>query len=75
MADENSANKFIKAVAKWDNGSSLNLISTTDLWKKKNEDLILTATIDDKIKTEEAQRIKLEREEALYRIESGSSIA
>ncbi len=24
---------------KWDNGSSLNLISTTDLWKKKNEDL------------------------------------
>ncbi len=29
-----------------------------------DEDLILTATIDDKIKTEEAQRIKLEREEA-----------
>ena len=24
---------------KWDNGSSLNLISTTDIWKKKNEDL------------------------------------
>jgi len=29
-----------------------------------DEDLIMTATIDDKIKTEEEQRIKLEREEA-----------